>query len=397
MLNSTQGILLCQGLNIAVIESQIIVNSLALKKEGIDIEIWALCVTRASYEDAKSRHARLSTYGLPIRIIRGVKPAIPFSDFLNAMVLFRRLSCTNIKPAFIHCRSDDSAAIAVLMNLFVRHLRVIWDVRGDVESEFLSQKEEWSRKKRLFCFIKLWQIKFRKYLAERFSDGAIFVSEPIRNVLVKKRKDLHSVIIPCIADENLFYFDQNLRNKTRQRLGFLTSDTVLIYSGSLEVWQCIPETISLIESFLKADSQNKAIVLTHDYERFAAYLPESLKSRLVGCSVSLTEVNQYLNAADFGIFLRKHHPVNWVASPVKFAEYSLAGLAIIMTDAVEQSFDYAKEFRNLVHFEFGKTLQLPLKLSDVRRLEISREAEKKLTHRVVIKKYLEIYKLNQDK
>lgn len=391
MSNRTQGILLCPGLNISVIESQVIVNSLALKKEGIDIEIWALCVTRASYEDAIGRHAQLSAYGLPIRIIRGVKPAIPFSDLVNAVILFYGLSRTKTKPSFIHCRSDDSAAIAVLTKLFVNHVKIIWDCRGDVENEFLSQLQQWSFGKRLFSYLKLWQIKFRKYLAERFSNSAIFVSEPMQKLL-KIRKNLHSVIIPCVADNNLFYFDQNLRNKTREKLEFLTSDTVLIYSGSLEIWQCIPETISFIEFFLKADHQNKAIVLTHNHERFLAYLAESFKSRVVCCSVSLTEVNQYLNAADFGIFLRKHHPVNQVASPVKFAEYSLAGLPIIMTDAVEQSYHYAKEFGNLVYFEFGKTVQLPFKFSDMERQEICKKSEKKLTHNTVIQKYLEVYK-----
>ena len=51
---------------------------------------------------------------------------------------------------------------------------------------------------------------------------------------------------------------------------------------------------------------------------------------------------------------------NAAASPTKFAEYSLAGLPVIMTDAVPDSYALAKRLGNLVEYREGQVGALTL-------------------------------------
>ncbi len=60
------------------------------------------------------------------------------------------------------------------------------------------------------------------------------------------------------------------------------------------------------------------------------------------------EVNSYLNAADAGFLLREKNLLNEGASPTKFAEYCLTGLAVIMENTVKDAFDMARTLGNLI-------------------------------------------------
>jgi glycosyltransferase involved in cell wall biosynthesis len=47
-----------------------------------------------------------------------------------------------------------------------------------------------------------------------------------------------------------------------------------------------------------------------------------------------SKVHDYLSVCDFGFLLRDDSPVNNVASPTKFAEYSLVGIPTIISETV---------------------------------------------------------------
>jgi len=51
-------------------------------------------------------------------------------------------------------------------------------------------------------------------------------------------------------------------------------------------------------------------------------------------SIGRNEVPAYLNAADIGFLLRAPHPLNTVASPVKFGEYIGSGLTVVSSPGV---------------------------------------------------------------
>ena len=177
----------------------------------------------------------------------------------------------------------------------------------------------------------------------------------------------------------------------RKKLNLAQSDIVFIYSGSLTDWQCFPITFSIIKKFISEDSSFKSIILTPDLEILNKYLKNFPSGKIISVSATLNEVNLYLNAADFGFLIREPGPINYVASPVKFAEYCLAGLPIIMTNAVQQSFKFGNLFGNVIRYNFGENLELPNQFSDCKRYAVSCRAKEMLSHNNILNKYIDIY------
>jgi hypothetical protein len=385
------GIFLILGLQPTVIESQVILTCRALIDQCINIEIWSLCSSRKSYNDAQIHLSKWDGYGIRFTLFRGVRSGIPFSELMNAVIFGYKLFIHKKKPSFIHCRTEYPTVVALLLKPILG-TKVIWDSRGDSKSEFILYIKELPKIKRLLSPVALLQIRIRLLLSKKFADWCIFVSESLRNIYFTDHKNNYTVI-PCVADKKYFFFNQELRELTRNKLSLQPSDVVLIYSGSMALWQCIDETINLIEDHLRANENHKAIILTPDSNKFLTRFPSGIRHRLICCSVGLQEVNQYLNAADFAIFLRRKNIINQVASPVKFAEYSLAGLPIIMTDAVDQAYNYSVNIGNLVNFDFEEGLNLVEKNTDSQRLVISMKSEELLSRDNLINSLSEIYKL----
>lgn len=379
------------GLPPTVIESQVILPCLYMIKEGINIEIWSFCETRKNYNEAQRQLSKLNGYGVPISLFRGVRQMLPFSEFINSFILVYWLLRYKKKPSFIHCRTEYATTVAILVKWLIS-AKVIWDARGDTESEFNLYTKELPVFKRSLSPIVLLSIRFRLALSKIFADWCIFVSDSLRRLYVKEDK-YNYVVIPCVADRKHFFFSPELRQITRNKLGLLPNDVVFIYSGSMALWQCIDETIKLIKVHLISDDNHKAIILTPDIEKFLLRFSSDFIHKLFCRSVSLVDVNQYLNAADYAILLRESNNINKVASPVKFAEYSLSGLPIIMTDSVDQAYNYAIDIGNIVKFEFGESLSLPEKLDDTERLEIMRKAILLISNDNVGKIYNKIHRI----
>jgi hypothetical protein len=118
--------------------------------------------------------------------------------------------------------------------------------------------------------------------------------------------------------------------------------------GSTSVWQCPTETIALMSELTKKSSSIWAIILSKDSERFEKLVEYSSLGKFRFVSAEFGEVNDYLNAADFAVLIREENAVNFVASPVKFAEYSMTGLQVITTNAVEQVVNYGAFIGNIV-------------------------------------------------
>lgn len=387
--------LLYGGLPKTIIESQVIAHVRTMRKEGVDIEVWFYCVTRECFLNAKGKFKKLSNQNIPqnipIKIFRGFRPALPFSELLNALLLNYHLTKEKSNPSFMRCRTEYSASVAGILKL-MRNFRLIWDCRGDSEAEFLLKKRQWKGIKQAFSFLKLCTIRMRLFWASKQADEAIFVSESLKEVHAKRSRRYRSYVISSVADSKYFHFDSSLRANMRKQLNFSNSDKVVIYSGSLAVWQCFKETAYLIKTFINKDPCFKGIILSPDVEIVQEFLRDCSEESLFCISVSLTEVNAYLNAADFAFLLRRPGPVNRVASPVKFAEYCFAGLPIIMTNAIKQSYHLGNQFGNTISYEFDQELELPEPFTDAERHQVSNRAKKVLSHETVLDKHLEIYR-----
>ena len=137
-----------------------------------------------------------------------------------------------------------------------------------------------------------------------------------------------------------------------QRLG-LEDRIVLVYSGSLSVWQVPERVASLVEEVRKRLPSVFLLLLTKDTaeaERFFGRLGGEGACRLIDCGYP--EVGRHLAAADAALLLREEDPVNRVACPVKFAEYQACGLPVILTAGIGDVSDY------VLRTGYGKIVRL---------------------------------------
>ena len=94
--------------------------------------------------------------------------------------------------------------------------------------------------------------------------------------------------------------------------------------GMLELW-----------NRLSGDPSLKFLLLTNDMPVPDRSVDSALQPPgLVRRSVDRGEVPRYLSASDIGFLLRDRHPLNWVASPVKLAEYLASGLSVVTTEGL---------------------------------------------------------------
>ena len=109
--------LLYEGLPRTIIESQVIAHVQTMCKEGVDIEVWSYCVTEESYLNAQEMLKKLNNQTIPIKVFRGFRPALPFSEVLNALLLKHHLTKKEINLSFIRCRTEYSASVAGFLKL----------------------------------------------------------------------------------------------------------------------------------------------------------------------------------------------------------------------------------------------------------------------------------------
>jgi hypothetical protein len=158
--------------------------------------------------------------------------------------------------------------------------------------------------------------------------------------------DKKFVFYPCLSNDNRFYFSPDLRRVARNKLQITDQIKVFIYSGGIRsTWHLSERMFSFFNQLLKNEKNSLMLCLSKDktgVEKIIAQFPE-LKPKFLSFSVPNEEVNNYLNAADFGILFRENTIMNNVASPTKFAEYMLCGLPVLISEGVGDYSNYTIE------------------------------------------------------
>ena len=370
-------ILTFEGFPETIIESQVIVHAREMKELGIELELWTFDVFGKSYPASVASGERVKDqYGVCVRVFRGVRPVVPLSEFINSLLFLWKLLRLGKGIQIVRCRGEYGTVVAGIVG-FLRKFELIWDCRGDTYWETRPRVCTGGLIKRslgeLYCEL----VAVRERLAGVLCDRAIFVSERLREVKRGQRGADRSFVIPCSAPESLFYFSSELRRTERKRLGYAESDCVFVYSGSINHYQCFEEAVSLVGKYMERDPRFRFLVLTPNTEKARQLLKGLRADRVLLVSAKFEEINGYLNAADIGMFLRKPIQLNAVASPVKFAEYSLTGLSVIMSDAVEQCVAYAKAFGTYIEYEWEGMPIVPM-MAESKRLVVAEKAAQTL-------------------
>lgn len=363
-----------EGLATNVIDSQVLLHCKNMKKIGVEFEIWAFACNDQLYEDSKKRieYAK-ELSNCEVKVFKGIRPAYPFSEKSNANLVKKYLKQYETSYEFIHARTDYSACVAS----FVTD-KFIWDCRGDTKAEF--EKSYKSSKNFLGKIYKRYKISMNVKHAQT-SPKAIFVSNFLKNKYDYKKE---SFVIGCAADQNMFFYDKNLRDKAREELAFGKNDKILIYSGGMAHYQMFPQSVEL---FSKLGDEWKFLVLTTNTQEARRSLYMISEDKYMLKSVPIEQVNFYLNCADVGIMLREHDDLNRAASPTKYAEYSMSGLNIIFSDNIGDLENYNEQIKNRVVEKDLKNF----KFSDNNRKKIAKNAGQILSKKHGLKKYKKIY------
>ena len=84
---------------------------------------------------------------------------------------------------------------------------------------------------------------------------------------------------------------------------------------------------------MNQNKQVKLLLLTKEVDEVNS-LMKDYQNRIICKWCSNEEVIQMITMGDYGLIIRENSITNYVASPVKFAEYLYAGLRIVMSEKI---------------------------------------------------------------
>ncbi|HPQ08202.1 MAG TPA: hypothetical protein PK995_03165 [Bacteroidia bacterium] len=217
--------------------------------------------------------------------------------------------------------------------------KIIFDGRGAYKSEF----EEYLFPEDKKLIDKVYSLEFK---AVMYASFRIAVSQALVNYWKENYGyiDNDYVVIPCTLSKK---FIRNIPEKSvvlslRQKMGFVEDDVIVVFSGSSAGWQSMVESDILFLELLNKSSKVKLLFLgNHDVEKFMCY--KKFPDRVFQKSVSVDEVFDYLVIADYGWLVREQSITNKVASPVKFAEYLVCGLKVIISENLGDYTDFCRK------------------------------------------------------
>jgi hypothetical protein len=163
------------------------------------------------------------------------------------------------------------------------------------------------------------------------------------------RAETPVLVAPNCADEDIFFVSPEIREQTRMSLGVSPHEILFVYSGGVATYQRIEDTMRWFAAVERRMPACRLLMLSPEQDVIRAIAERSgISEAPIIRSAAHDEVNAYLNAADAAFMLRHRNATNRVASPTKFAEYCLAGLPIVMSDAVDGAHAAARRFGNYI-------------------------------------------------
>jgi len=233
------------------------------------------------------------------------------------------------QPVVIHARGSAMHLGAHLRAEF-ENTRLVADVRGDGAAEARFNHPGAAGEHRAAIVDRMDAAVFAR------ADHVIAVSAALLGK-IRERFVLRcgATVVPCLADERVFFHDAHRRAEARKALG-VTSSPLIAYAGSIGQWHQFDATLDAFEAIARGHDDARFLIATPDSEKAAAAVAArpDLPGRTLVRRGEAAEVSGWLNAADIGLLLREAHPLNQVACPTKFAEYVLSGLQVVVSEGI---------------------------------------------------------------
>lgn len=317
------------------------------------------------------------------------KPII--KDLIIFWQIFRYLRACNqpeIKT-IIQTRSILFVTPLILLK-YLFDFKFVYEIRG--------VGEEGELKKKLRTLYKRFIIS----LMLKKTDELIAVSNNLikykeEEFSLKKLKE-KTLIISGAADNNLFYYNKELRLNARKSYN-LEGKIVFTYVGSLnKPWQ-IPNKVFELVFKLKNRIPNLFFLVITPDKMIAETYAENYhlhSDDIAILEVPQDDLNYFLNASDFGLLLRENLLVNRVAAPTKFAEYLLSGVPVIISEAVGDYSSIVKKHDlglviDIANIDYESLSNYILPYSGKSKEELSRLASKMFSKQFFLQKLKVFY------
>lgn len=282
-------------------------------------------------------------------------PIFRWINKLITLLFFLKDILCNDKIVFFS-RANIGREIAFMKHLFGSKIVYFYDLRGatvDEAVQTMKAKNNYSKRE----FDRIADIAYGEYMRQMIADKIFCVSNALKKYNVEEYHANESkfVLYPCLSMHSKFFYDENLRERKRVELGYSKDDNVYIYSGGVGVEWHVPDAfLRLFAKVAERDNHARMLVLTFKATKALYEIIENdfhLKNNVqVFEGVPNERVVDYLNAADFGILLRKNRILNNVASPSKYAEYMLCGLPTIISESIHDFANYCRSHNTGILF-----------------------------------------------
>jgi glycosyltransferase involved in cell wall biosynthesis len=294
----------------------------------------------------------------------------------------------------IHARSLLPAIIALLLKIVsFSNIKFIYDNRGLLIDEEIY-RGNWKESS-----IRVRIIRLIEYYVLLKADNIVVVSSKFRDYLLTQKRyskinliNKLSVIInrtminPLSSKDDISMIKNNITVR-------------IVFSGSAVKWQNLVELRKVFKYSLQIFNKVEFLIISYDKEIFLRAFSEDkdIIEKLEIVNVAPKEVFNYLIKCNFGLLLRDNNLINYVAYPLKFAEYLSAGLPIMLTSGIGDTEDLVLENNIGAIVKKGdivsalKNMKLLLDDRDV-YLRCRMIAEKKLNIEYSFMEYKNIYK-----
>lgn len=313
-------------------EFSLIINRAAVleKQWGISSDMIALCNTNLGVKEGNE------AFGNGVYVRRNFKN--PFSLVDGYRQLIKEVE---------HALRDNQYKVVLLSGVgllrYVKRIKkcaepgtlVCADVHGYFGDGKLLARDE-SAFMGAFHYLAATVEEFEQKTYLKAFDRIFAVSSAYREFLCKQAGCSFDqfYIVPCATGElpQFNHDEQNMyRNAFRDKYGIVQNELLMVYSGGVSSWQCLPETISLYKQ-IKRIRTAKLLILSGD--RDGARAVAQGEDGVLIDSYKPNELPKVFCAADCFVMLRADLPTNHYAFPNKFLEYVASHKPVIVTPYV---------------------------------------------------------------
>lgn len=285
-----------------------------------------------------------------------VLPAIPtMLNWRFNFILFFFLCLFN-KNKIAICRGVLATKMAIWAKRFKLLKKVCYDGRGAVAAEWREYLDH-SHSHSSTNVIELLEKD-----AVLDSNYQLAVSNKLIEYWQEKYnyQSTNNFVIPCTLNQSLPQknFNKEELENARKELGFSKEDLILVYAGSIAMWQSFNLMKDFLIPKLKENLNLKVLFLAFSNEnsiKLKSQFPEQVQIKWF----EHHQVQKYLSACDYGILIREQSTTNKVAAPTKFAEYLAAGLPVLISKNLGDYTEFVQEKKcGLVIQELNQKIDL---------------------------------------